>query len=218
MSPGPGRGDLDRVVVLWLIHDRSTVTSPKVVLKVNGRFPGMDTAPALPRRFCGPLLVGLLDEASESRRRSEGRPDRRTPRSGRGGARPGTARAAAFPATAAAEGLIVPVDGAEVDGGLRPSVARIVSLHTGPMGSMVHLFYRSGRESRSPEQNRSGNQPPSSASCLSSPDSRAIRIFVGARQFVRGHRPAGAAPSGTRGRHTPILAHQLASARKSSLQ
>src|SRR5208337_3147226 len=40
------------------------------------------------------------------------------------------------------------------------------------------------------------------------------RISVGARQLVRGHRPAGAVPSGTRGRHTPVLAHQLASARK----
>src|SRR5208282_1203554 len=37
---------------------------------------------------------------------------------------------------------------------------------------------------------------------------------VGARQLVRGHRPAEAAPSGTRGGHTPVLAHQLASARK----
>ena len=37
---------------------------------------------------------------------------------------------------------------------------------------------------------------------------------VGVRQLVRGHRPAGAAPSGTRGGHTPVLAHQLASARK----
>jgi hypothetical protein len=40
------------------------------------------------------------------------------------------------------------------------------------------------------------------------------RKFVGARQLVRGHGPAGAAPSGTRGRHTPALAHQLASARE----
>ena len=40
------------------------------------------------------------------------------------------------------------------------------------------------------------------------------RKTVGARQLVRGHRPAGAAPSGTRGRHTPVLAHQLASARQ----
>ncbi len=37
---------------------------------------------------------------------------------------------------------------------------------------------------------------------------------VGARQLVRGHRPAGAAQSGTRGGHTPVLAHQLASARE----
>ena len=37
-------------------------------------------------------------------------------------------------------------------------------------------------------------------------------LLVGC-QFVRGHRPAGAAPSGTRGGHTPVLAHQLASAR-----
>ena len=36
--------------------------------------------------------------------------------------------------------------------------------------------------------------------------------LVGARQLVRGHRPAGEAPSGTRGRHSPVLAHQLASA------
>src|SRR5271157_3588957 len=32
------------------------------------------------------------------------------------------------------------------------------------------------------------------------------RNSVGARQLVRGHRPAGAVPSGTRGRHTPVLA------------
>ena len=38
--------------------------------------------------------------------------------------------------------------------------------------------------------------------------------LVGARQLVRGRRPAGAVPSGTRGRHTPVLAHQLASVRK----
>jgi len=38
-------------------------------------------------------------------------------------------------------------------------------------------------------------------------------VFVGARQLVRGRRPAEAAPSGTRGGHTPVLAHQLASAR-----
>src|SRR5208337_3791888 len=43
---------------------------------------------------------------------------------------------------------------------------------------------------------------------------RALGEIVGARQLVRGHRPAGAVPSGTRGRHTPVLAHQLASARK----
>src|SRR5271157_2060647 len=41
-----------------------------------------------------------------------------------------------------------------------------------------------------------------------------LRKKVGARQLVRGHQPAGAAPSGTRGRHTPVLAHQLASARE----
>jgi len=35
---------------------------------------------------------------------------------------------------------------------------------------------------------------------------------VGARQLVRGLRPAGTAPSGKRGRRTPVLAHQLASA------
>ena len=42
----------------------------------------------------------------------------------------------------------------------------------------------------------------------------AILRFVGARQLVRGHRPAGVAPSGPRGGHVPVLAHQLASARK----
>src|SRR5208337_1455705 len=31
-----------------------------------------------------------------------------------------------------------------------------------------------------------------------------LRKKVGARQLVRGHQPAGAAPSGTRGRHTPV--------------
>src|SRR5208283_2998653 len=45
----------------------------------------------------------------------------------------------------------------------------------------------------------------------------ARQIIVGARQLVRGHRPAGAVPSGTRGRHTPVLAHQLASAREKIL-
>ena len=42
------------------------------------------------------------------------------------------------------------------------------------------------------------------------------RKMVGARQLVRGHRPAGVAPSGPRGGHTPVLAHQLASAYKNS--
>jgi len=40
-----------------------------------------------------------------------------------------------------------------------------------------------------------------------------LETLVGTRQLVRGHRPAGTALSGKRGRHTPALAHQLASAR-----
>ena len=32
-------------------------------------------------------------------------------------------------------------------------------------------------------------------------------FLVGARQVVRGHGPAGTAPSGTRGRRTPVLPH-----------
>jgi hypothetical protein len=54
---------------------------------------------------------------------------------------------------------------------------------------------------------RSQHTPPDTVNMLRD------ATFVGARQLVRGHRPAGAAPSGTRGRHTPVLAHQLASAR-----
>ena len=38
-------------------------------------------------------------------------------------------------------------------------------------------------------------------------------LFGRRSPVVRGHRPAGAAPSGTRGGHIPVLAHQLASAR-----
>ena len=51
---------------LWLIRDRWTVTSPKVVLKVNGRVPRH----GYQRGFAAAvlqdqLLVGLLDEGSE---------------------------------------------------------------------------------------------------------------------------------------------------------
>ena len=52
---------------LWLIRDRWTVTSPKVVLKVNDRVPRhWIPAPALPQQLCRTdFLVGLLDEGSE---------------------------------------------------------------------------------------------------------------------------------------------------------
>ena len=52
---------------LWLIRDRWTVTSPKVVLKVKGRVPRRwMPAPALPCRLLqDQFLVGLLDEGSE---------------------------------------------------------------------------------------------------------------------------------------------------------
>ena len=51
---------------LWLIRDRWTVTSPKIVLKVNGRVPrcwctAAFAAPVLQDQ----LLVGLLDEGLE---------------------------------------------------------------------------------------------------------------------------------------------------------
>ena len=51
---------------LWLIRNRSTVTSPKIVLKVKGRVPRLDAGTA----FAMPLLqdqflVGLLHEHLE---------------------------------------------------------------------------------------------------------------------------------------------------------
>ena len=52
---------------LWLIRDRWTVTSPKVVLKVNGRVPRcVDTGAGFAAAVLqDQLLVGLLDEGSE---------------------------------------------------------------------------------------------------------------------------------------------------------
>ena len=51
---------------LWLIRDRSTVTSPKMVLKVKGRVPRLDAStgfalPVLENQF----LIGLLDQDLE---------------------------------------------------------------------------------------------------------------------------------------------------------
>ena len=139
---------------LWLIRDRWTVTSPKVVLKVNGRVPRRwIPAPALPRRFCRTsFLVGLLDEGSEEPaldlkaglmderldlvgevlvlgRHGQGHPQRQLQR----------------------EGLIVPVDGAEVDGSLKAvGGTHGVSPYRSYGGPSCVLFYRSGRESRYP--------------------------------------------------------------------
>ena len=51
---------------LWLIRDRWTVTSPKVVLKVNGPSPGWITSAGFAAAVLqDQLLVGLLDEGSE---------------------------------------------------------------------------------------------------------------------------------------------------------
>ena len=51
---------------LWLIRDRWTVTSPKVVLKVNGPRPALDTSAGFAAAVLqDQLLVGLLDEGSE---------------------------------------------------------------------------------------------------------------------------------------------------------
>ena len=139
---------------LWLIRDRWTVTSPKVVLKVNGRVPrrwmtGAGFAAAV---LQDQLLVGLLDEGSEEPaldlkaglmderldlvgevlvlgRHGQGHPQRQLQR----------------------EGLIVPVDGAEVDGSLKAvGGTHGVSPYRSYGGPSCVLFYRSGRESRYP--------------------------------------------------------------------
>ena len=138
---------------LWLIRDRWTVTSPKVVLKVNGRVP----RPGYSAGFAAAvlqdqLLVGLLDEGSEEPaldlkaglmderldlvgevlvlgRHGQGHPQRQLQR----------------------EGLIVPVDGAEVDGSLKAvGGTHGVSPYRSYGGPSCVLFYRSGRESRYP--------------------------------------------------------------------
>ena len=138
---------------LWLIRDRWTVTSPKVVLKVNGRVPGVDTGAGFAAAVLqDQLLVGLLDEGSEEPaldlkaglmderldlvgevlvlgRHGQGHPQRQLQR----------------------EGLIVPVDGAEVDGSLKAvGGTHGVSPYRSYGGASCVLFYRSGRESRYP--------------------------------------------------------------------
>src|SRR5208337_76759 len=138
---------------LWLIRDRWTVTSPKVVLKVNGRVPRRwIPAPALPRRFCRTsswsafsmgseepaldLKAGLMDERLDLvgevlvlGRHGQGHPQRQLQR----------------------QGLIVPVDGAEVDGSLKAvGGTHGVSPYRSYGGPSCVLFYRSGRESRYP--------------------------------------------------------------------
>ena len=51
---------------LWLIRDRSTVTSPKIVLNVKGRVPRRwMPAPPLPCRCENQFLIGLLDQDLE---------------------------------------------------------------------------------------------------------------------------------------------------------
>src|SRR5208337_938090 len=134
---------------LWLIRDRWTVTSPKVVLKVNGRVPRRWIPAAV---LQDQLLVGLLDEGSEEPaldlkaglmderldlvgevlvlgRHGQGHPQRQLQR----------------------QGLIVPVDGAEVDGSLKAvGGTHGVSPYRSYGGPSCVLFYRSGRESRYP--------------------------------------------------------------------
>ena len=138
---------------LWLIRDRWTVTSPKVVLKVNGRVPRHGYRHGFAAAVLqDQLLVGLLDEGSEEPaldlkaglmderldlvgevlvlgRHGQGHPQRQLQR----------------------EGLIVPVDGAEVDGSLKAvGSTHGVSPYRSYGGLSCVLFYRSGRESRYP--------------------------------------------------------------------
>src|SRR5208337_76757 len=102
--PGPGRGDLDGVVVL--VADPRPLDGDLAEGRLEGerpRPPALDTSAGFAAAVLqDQLLVGLLDGLGRAGAGSEGRPDGRTPRSGRGGARPGTARAGTSPATAAA--------------------------------------------------------------------------------------------------------------------
>ena len=80
---------------------------------------------------------------------------------------------------------------------------------------MVNFCRRSpvGRAGRRSDGPYCGTHP-LQVTQMRAPTRERLQIFVGARQLVRGHRPAGVAPSGPMGGHTPVLAHQLASARK----
>ena len=79
------------------------------------------------------------------------------------------------------EGLIVPVDGAEVDGSLKAvGGTHGVSPYRSYGGPSCVLFYRSGRESRYPGAESLGNQPPILCIRLSSrTNSRALGKKVG---------------------------------------
>ena len=159
--PGPGQGTSMVPSCLWLIRDRWTVTSPKVVLKVNGRVPALIRRgfAAAVRRTSSWSAFSM--RARKSRRGSEGRPDGRTPRSGRGGPRPGTARAGTSPATAAARRPDRPCRTAQIAMGQgRRWRAWCISIPV-LWGVYRACFFiaRAGRAA-SPERNRSGNQPP----------------------------------------------------------
>ena len=146
---------------LWLIRDHWTVTSPKVVLKVNGRVPGIDPHGFAAAVLQDQLLVGLLDEGSEEPaldlkaglmderldlvgevlvlgRHGQGHPQRQLQR----------------------EGLIVPVDGAKVDRMKAVGGTHGVSPYRSYGGPSCVLFIARAGRAATPERNRSGNQPP----------------------------------------------------------
>src|SRR5271157_6259724 len=113
------------------------------------------------------------------------------------------------------------LDGAEGDGSLKAvggthGVSPYWYWYWYYGGPSCVLFNRWTGILATPARNPAGNHSPYLAHPPPhrAPTGERQEIKVGARQLVRGHRPAGAAPSGTRGGHTPVLAHQLASARK----
>ena len=152
--PGPGRGDLDGAVVL--VADPRPLDGDLAEGRLEGerpRPPALDTGAGFAAAVLqDQLLVGLLDEGSEEPaldlkaglmderldlvgevlvlgRHGQGHPQRQLQR----------------------EGLIVPVDGAEVDGSLKAvGGTHGVSPYRSYGGPLCVLFYRSGRESRYP--------------------------------------------------------------------